>query len=125
MTGGRHGQLDRADVQVATTWSAVLSVLMIAAGVQRDHASDTLAALRRIVAWSHGRKKTDVTSSRGSHEPDMPNEPDEQPRNVGLEENDIDQILADSFPASDAPPWTLGVRQTPAKNVPKRTRRRG
>jgi len=55
----------------------------------------------------------------------MPNEPDEQPRNVGLEEHDIDQILADSFPASDAPPWTLGVRETPAKNVEKRTRRRG
>jgi hypothetical protein len=25
------------------------------------------------------------------------------------EEGEIDQILADSFPASDAPPWTLGV----------------
>ena len=52
MTGARHGQLDRADVQMATTWSAVLSVLMIAAGVQRDHVSDTLGGLasdRRVV----------------------------------------------------------------------------
>lgn len=26
-----------------------------------------------------------------------------------VQEREIDQILADSFPASDAPPWTLGV----------------
>jgi hypothetical protein len=25
------------------------------------------------------------------------------------EESEIDQVLADSFPASDVPPWTLGV----------------
>jgi hypothetical protein len=31
---------------------------------------------------------------------------------------EIDQILADSFPASDAPPWTLGVTETPPKNDP-------
>jgi pyruvate/2-oxoglutarate dehydrogenase complex dihydrolipoamide dehydrogenase (E3) component len=29
--------------------------------------------------------------------------------NVAADESDIDQVLADSFPASDAPPWTLGV----------------
>ena len=29
---------------------------------------------------------------------------------TGAEERAVDQILADSFPASDAPPWTLGVR---------------
>lgn len=28
---------------------------------------------------------------------------------VAAHEREIDQILADSFPASDAPPWTLGV----------------
>ncbi len=36
----------------------------------------------------------------------------EEPKDVGTEEREIDQILADSFPASDAPPWTLGVTET-------------
>ena len=29
---------------------------------------------------------------------------------VAIQEREIDEILADSFPASDAPPWTLGVQ---------------
>jgi hypothetical protein len=37
------------------------------------------------------------------------------PQHIGTEESEIDQILADSFPASDAPPWTLGVN---ANRVP-------
>jgi hypothetical protein len=32
------------------------------------------------------------------------------PQDAASEESEIDQVLADSFPASDAPPWTLGVR---------------
>ena len=36
---------------------------------------------------------------------------DEKRHDAVIDENDIDQILADSFPASDAPPWTLGVIQ--------------
>jgi len=47
---------------------------------------------------------------------DMLGRPDEQLTNAGVEESEIDQILADSFPASDAPPWTLGVTQPPTKN---------
>jgi hypothetical protein len=28
---------------------------------------------------------------------------------AAMSERELDDILADSFPASDAPPWTLGV----------------
>jgi len=28
---------------------------------------------------------------------------------IGAEEEAIDEVLAESFPASDAPPWTLGL----------------
>ena len=51
---------------------------------------------------------------------DVPNRQDEQPKKVGAEESEIDQILADSFPASDAPPWTLGVTSSRSKRVRKR-----
>lgn len=44
-----------------------------------------------------------------TRKPDSPNPEGEQPKADGTEEGEIDQILADSFPASDAPPWTLGV----------------
>ena len=37
---------------------------------------------------------------------------------VAIQEREIDEILADSFPASDAPPWTLGVQsQAPTPNA--------
>jgi hypothetical protein len=54
----------------------------------------------------------------------MPNRPDEHPKNAGAEEREIDQILADSFPASDAPPWTLGVTPPRPKGVRERRRER-
>jgi hypothetical protein len=38
-----------------------------------------------------------------------------QLEHVAGEESEIDQILADSFPASDAPPWTLGVAAPPTE----------
>ena len=71
------------------------------------------------------RKKTDVKQPPDTHERDMPNRQDEHPKNAGAEEREIDQILADSFPASDAPPWTLGVAETPPKTSRKRTGRSG
>jgi hypothetical protein len=55
-----------------------------------------------------------VERSGQSDAPETPNRPDETSRNAGAEEGEIDQILADSFPASDAPPWTLGVAPAPS-----------
>ena len=57
-----------------------------------------------------------MTRSPDTHERDLPNRPEEEPTNARAEESDIDRILADSFPASDAPPWTLGVAQRPANS---------
>lgn len=63
--------------------------------------------------------------SPDDHERDVTSRRDDRSRNAGVPESDIDQILADSFPASDAPPWTLGVKPAPPKNTdtPKRRRR--
>ena len=52
------------------------------------------------------------------HEQDVPSRPIEEPMS-GAEEQEIDRILADSFPASDPPPWTLGVASMATKH--KRT----
>jgi hypothetical protein len=49
-----------------------------------------------------------VKGSPDEHDPNLRNRADDQPAHEG-DEYDIDQILAESFPASDAPPWTLGV----------------
>jgi len=65
-----------------------------------------------------------VKRSPDPHERDMPNRPDEQPTNAVAEESDIDQILADSLPASDAPPWILGVTPAPPDNSQTRRRNR-
>ena len=45
-------------------------------------------------------------------------------RRTPPEEREIDQILADSFPASDAPPWTLGVTSTAQREAEARALRR-
>lgn len=47
--------------------------------------------------------------SPDTHERDVPGRRDDWLRKAAVQESDIDEILADSFPASDAPPWTLGV----------------
>lgn len=63
--------------------------------------------------------------SPDTQERDVTGRRDDRSRNAGVPEDDIDQILADSFPASDAPPWTLGVKRAPPKNTEKPERRRG
>jgi hypothetical protein len=62
-----------------------------------------------------------VKRSLDPREPDTANRP-EQPNPEGAEEGEIDQILADSFPASDPPPWTLGVTQDASDGVRSRSR---
>jgi hypothetical protein len=71
------------------------------------------------------RKEDAVKLSPEPHEPDEPHLRGEQPTNAGPDDSEIDRILADSFPASDAPPWTLGVAQVPAKNSGTKTKNRG
>ena len=58
-----------------------------------------------------------------THEREVRNREDEHPKNVDVEESEIDQILADSFLASDAPQWTLGVTSPRPKGVRKRKER--
>jgi hypothetical protein len=48
-------------------------------------------------------------SAADTQERNRLNRRDGQPEDVDQDEAEIDRILADSFPASDAPPWTLGI----------------
>jgi hypothetical protein len=56
-----------------------------------------------------------VKPATNSHEPGRENPQDLERRGPATEESHIDQVLADSFPASDAPPWTLGVTSVARK----------
>ena len=62
-------------------------------------------------------KRTADADERDTAEPR-----NDSPQNVEIEESEIDQVLADSFPASDAPPWTFGV--TSARSTRMRTRQK-
>jgi hypothetical protein len=65
-----------------------------------------------------------VKRSPNPQERDVPTR-QQAPPEAGIEEREIDQILADSFPASDAPPWTLGVTEPSPRTVRNRQGRRG
>jgi hypothetical protein len=66
-----------------------------------------------------------VTRSPHADEREMPKRQHEDANNVAAGESEIDQILADSFPASDAPPWTLGVASAQPERVERPKRQRG
>ena len=56
----------------------------------------------------------------GAWENHMQTSNNERANMLAVQEREIDEILADSFPASDAPPWTLGVQAStpnPQKNA--------
>jgi hypothetical protein len=69
--------------------------------------------------------KTHVRRPADIQEANRPDPQDSQPQDVGKDEGEIDRILADSFPASDAPPWTLGVTSSGPGNVRTRKKPRG
>ncbi len=69
-------------------------------------------------------RKPHVKRSPVTHDQDMPKRQGEHPTDLEAEEREIDAILADSFPASDAPPWTLGVTSPRRKGVRTRKERR-
>jgi hypothetical protein len=69
--------------------------------------------------------QTHVKRPADIQEANRPTPDDRQPQEVGTDEGEIDRILADSFPASDAPPWTLGVTSSAAGTAPTRNKPRG
>ena len=70
-------------------------------------------------------RKAHVKPTADADEPESKNQSAEHPQNAGTDENQIDQVLADSFPASDAPPWTLGVASPRSTRIRKQKRQRG
>jgi hypothetical protein len=71
----------------------------------------------------HGLEDDEVKRSHHAPDRESPARQRAQPAHVAGEDSEIDQILADSFPASDAPPWTLGVT-APRKEGRTRARAR-
>jgi hypothetical protein len=64
-----------------------------------------------------------VKRSSDDRDPNLRNRSDDQPV-TERDEYDVDRILAESFPASDAPPWTLGVEHAPLENSDAARKRR-
>lgn len=91
----------------------------------RRHPTLVLRSGEKAVKIMTHSKETYVIRSPDTDERDVTSRGDERSPNAGVPESDIDQILADSFPASDAPPWTLGVEPARPRNTDEPERRRG
>jgi hypothetical protein len=69
-------------------------------------------------------RKPHVKRFSVTNDQDKPTRQGEPPTDLEAEQTEIDAILADSFPPSDAPPWTLGVTSPRRKSVRTRKERR-
>ena len=60
----------------------------------------------------------DVRSSTVHEKREQQERPGESPSTARAREREIDEVLENSFPASDPPPWTLGVEEEPPDRKP-------
>lgn len=80
--------------------------------------------MRDVQVRDNGMKEGAVQRIRGAGNREVEPRRGESSTKVETEEREIDQTLADSFPASDAPSWTLGVTENPQAAVAKKERNR-
>jgi pyruvate/2-oxoglutarate dehydrogenase complex dihydrolipoamide dehydrogenase (E3) component len=78
--------------------------------------------IHRAKVKSLARRTSTFGLDTGSLETDM--RAVQHRTDLEAEQRELDAILADSFPASDAPPWTLGVTSPRRKGVRTRKERR-
>jgi hypothetical protein len=77
-----------------------------------------LGDLHLRLGIEHGEARNAMKSFAGQHLEGSVNTT-AAPIEITAEEREIDRVLADSFPASDSPPWTLGVPHDPSNDSAK------
>ena len=87
----------------------------------RTRATDAAKASRRVVPSNEARVRT-ATAERSDRSAGAASQAREQRLAA---ERALDAVLADSFPASDPPPWTLGVSLRREDQAPRASPTRG